>query len=438
MHFLPAAAVAGFFNGWGRGLMKISHTQPAQIPQNLEEIKNIINDSLLWMSSKNLSSFDPYDLQSTRIFIHFEQNSHRFTRFCLYPFYFLNLYAPRLLRIFFEKTKAATTSALFAHSCLLWYYYTRNSPCLDLALRELHWLDEHASKGYSGYCWGLPFDWYMGDMVIAPKGTPFSTIMIYMIDAFSLGYRITGDSKYRNIVESSSCFFLHDLRQEVIDHQTISLSYSPLDTFNVVNVNSYAAASLLKANGFRKNPDIDEFVSKLIHYVISKQNIDGSWNYWDPQKRENSMIDSLHQCYILQNLYRCSLYKDDPSIIESIRRGFTFFMENFYQDGRIYKYSKNSYKKMHPPELIDAAETIYTLTLLSPLLEVNNYLEKVVRFSLDNFKSENKPFFFSKMRRLQFLDIPYMRWGEAQMVHALITYYLIRNDALTVKEYLMR
>jgi hypothetical protein len=350
----------------------------------------------------------------------------------------LNIYSPILLKIFFKKTKAATTAALFAHSCLLWYDYTRNPKCLDLALRELHWLDEAASKGYSGYCWGLPFDWYMGDMIIAPKGTPFSTIMIYIIDAFSLGYRITGNSKFRNIVESSSCFFLRDLQQEVIDDQTISLSYSPLDTFNVINVNSYAAASLLKANVYLKNPDIDEFVPKLIHYVISKQNIDGSWNYWDPQKRESSMIDSLHQCYILQNLYRCSLYKDDPSIIESIRRGFTFFIENFYQDGRIYKFTKNSYKKMHPPELIDAAETIYTLTLLSPLFEVNNYLEKVVRFSLDYFKSENKPFFFSKMRRLQFLDIPYMRWGEAQMVHALITYYLIRDDALTVKEYLMR
>jgi hypothetical protein len=367
----------------------------------MKDLEKIIGDLATWMESENLQSYDPYDLESTKFVMTLSGIlPGKIVRAGLIPLKkFPSLYHP-----FVTRTKAATSSALYASTCFMMGWNEK-------AEKELGWLENHACKGYSGYCWGLPFDWRMGNSVVARQGTPYSTIIIYMTDAFLAGYEITGNQKYLSIAESTADFFMTDLKRTYEDQERICLSYSPLDNFQIINVNSYSAANLYTIFKLTHNDKYRMLADKLINYILAEQNNDGSWYYWSKNHLKNKSIDSLHQCYIMENLYRCYLINHDPEIIKSIERAFDHFVKNYYDAGKI---SKNPMDK-HYAELIDAAESI----ILFNLLKKRNHLEETLSTTIERFSMKGKPYFYSAISDNKKDKIPYIRWGQSQLLYAL-------------------
>lgn len=358
----------------------------------------------MWMESENLQSYDPYDLESTRLVMKLSGIiPGKIIRAGLNP---LKRF-PAIYHPFVAKKKAATSSALYASACLMMGWNEK-------AEKELGWLETHACKGYSGYCWGLPFDWRMGNSVIARQGTPFSTITIYMTDAFLAGYEKTGNRKYLSIAESTAEFFVNDLKRTYEDEDKICLSYSPLDNFQIINVNSYGAANLYSIFRFTNNNQYRTMAEKLINYILDEQNDDGSWNYWSKNHVDNKTVDSLHQCYIMENLFRCYLINKDQRISKSIEHSLIFFIEKYYNSGEI---SKNPGDK-HYGELIDAAEAI----ILFSLLKKRDFLEETLSKTIERFGIRDSPFFYSAISDDKKDKTPYTRWGQSQILFALSDY----------------
>jgi hypothetical protein len=315
------------------------------------------------------------------------------------------------------------------------YQINKNERLLKLIQENLSWLEENKSEGYSGACWGLPFNWYLPGSIIAGINTPCSTILIYMLDAFLLCHKLTGNGRYKDVAISIADFLVGDLNKDTIDEETICSSYTPLDNFHVINVNSYVAATLYTISNYRKDNSLIEYSDKLINYVLKEQNEDGSWYYWGAQDRTKDIVDSLHQCYIIENLYRCYLINRDKRIYDSIKKGLDYFTENIYSNGQIKKFTDEKYRD-YPLELIDHAEAIIMFTMLSNDYNTKEYAEKTLNYVFHKFKIKNKSYFYSYIVKSIPKGIPYIRWGESQILYALSFYYCVFIKRLNIKELL--
>lgn len=398
-------------------------------------IIQVVDGFLHWMSNTDLVGYDPYDIKSSKIGLWLENNNDSLNLLGRS----LNLserHFPRVSRIFVKKTKSSTAVSLFTSSCFLLYEIRKDKRLLKKAEKQLDWLEKNSSTGYSGFCWGLPFDWLLPGNILARKSTPCSTIMLYMVDAFMLGYELTKKEKYLKIANSAVNFFLNDLNKDIINNNMICLSYTPLDRFHVINVNAYVAATLYKIHKYDgKNKKLIDFANKLINYVLNEQNNDGSWYYWGVKERRNGGIDSLHQCYIIENLYRCYLFNKDRRILKSITKALTFYINNFFINGNIKKLPfLQTY--VHPDELIDHAEAIYMFAMLWGRFDTEQVLSETLKYTLKTFKIQDKPYFYSYILGDRKIDIPYMRWGQTQMLYSLVFYLMVINKVSTVEKIL--
>lgn len=416
----------------------IQHSMLKDIEKEYQNIRNLAE----WMKTNNLESYDLFDVQSSSLYMWLisktgHLNSSKYFLFAAEKF------IPRLSRMLLrvKKKKAATTSAVYASACFEMYKATKNPKWLYDGCGELDWLVENKSSGYSGACWGLPFDWAMGDNVIAKTGTPYSTIMIYMIDALLAGYRATINPIYRDCAVSTIDFFMKDLHQEIIDENTICSAYSPLDRLKVVNVNTYVAVSLYELYKYSNNKDSIVYADKLINYVMKNQNDDGSWPYFAKNSGVPNSEDSLHQCYIIENLFRCYLINKNGDILNAVTKGVLAFYDKFYDNGVITKFSPaNPSSKYYTLELMDAAETVAMCELLlrddvfehqsDIAIKLRRMRSEVFHKTEKTFKILGKPYYKSKLR-VSGVDIPYMRWGLSQWFYAMAVRYKRKHGEIT-------
>lgn len=400
-----------------------------------DKLIKIIEDLRAWLEDENLTSYDPFDIQSSKIWRYLNSSNSPPIRLIKKSLIICEKLFPKFIRIFSHKTKASTSVSLFASSCAMIYQINKNEKLLLNIQDNLNWLEENKSEGYSGCCWGLPFNWYLPDNIIANINTPCSTILIYMMDAFLLGHKLTGNDQYKEVAFSIANFLIKDLNKDIIDEKTICSSYTPLDNFHVINVNSYVAAILYAIFSYTKDKAIIDYSDKLINYVLKEQNDNGSWYYWGEKNRTKDVVDSLHQCYIMENLYRCYLINKDKRIFDSIQKGLEYFIKNLYNNGQIKKFTDPKYKN-YPLELIDHAEAIIMFTMLSNDFNTKKYAEKTVNYVLHKFKIKNKSYFYSYIIKSIPKDIPYIRWGESQILYALSFYYCVFIKGLSIEELL--
>lgn len=392
------------------------------------------NDIMGWIHKIKLKSYDPYDVISSPIYDFFEQNKPKSGILSKYSVYTVEKKFPKISRIICPKRKSTTSSSIYASSCYRMYDLTHDEKWKIRGEKELLWLINNKST-YPGSSWGLPFVWNMGNCVYAPVGTPYSTISIYMIDAFNDGFKHSYWNEYKpnyfDVLVKSHILFTDQLKILEESDDSLYLSYSPLDNLKVINVQSYAAVALYATRWCRelinsgKDPYL-EFSNKLTNTVIKEQSDDGSWNYWGKDDKRHS-VDSLHQCYIMQNLYRCYLMNKDDRILSAVNTGIEYYLKNYIEDEKIRKFPIGLEGWFAGYELIDIAEA----TRLFMLLDNKKYTDMCINSMISNFKIENKPYFISCLndnRRIGGIDdIPYLRWGQTQAALAMGE-YLCKKD----------
>jgi hypothetical protein len=329
------------------------------------------------------------------------------------------------------------TSAMYASSQFKMYNGTGNEVFLERGVEELEWLIDNRSKGYIDYCWGLPFGWVMGGEVFAPPGTPFPTVTYYATDALMRAYEITRFKKFLNAAMSTVEFLLRDMGIRSVDNgDSIYFSYSPIDRFNVVNVNAYCAAMIARVNSELNFVRYSDTVTRLLRYVMSEQREDGSWNYWGRFEKERpESIDSLHQCYILKMLFECYQHGfKSTELYLSISRGLAYFNSNFYHDGKIWKFNPRYGNIL---ELIDHAEALSMYAVLNGEYATEEQQTKTWEYISDNFYCNNlihhcgnflcSPFQYYSVLRDDVdstgrsgPNIPFFRWGGIQLLGAMV------------------
>jgi rhamnogalacturonyl hydrolase YesR len=281
------------------------------------------------------------------------------------------------------------------------------------------WLLEVKSNGYSGSCWGYNFPW-QNRYQLLPALTPTIVNTSFVCHGLLDAYELLGQTRYLETARSACDFIVHDLRVTHENGEELCLSYTPLDNSKVYNANLLGASLLARVYSFTGDEHLLGLARKMVNYVVRAQNRDGSW-YYGAMETQN-WIDIHHTGFVLESLYDCINATGDTRHLPALERGLDFFRQSFFLNGGRPKLWHN---RDYPVD-IHSVQAVVTLIKARPE-ESQELVEKLVRWMIDHFQDPSGYFYYQKTKYFT-NRIPYMRWSQAWVFHALTTYHAYLQD----------
>jgi hypothetical protein len=331
----------------------------------------------------------------------------------------LENFLPSIQKLYAKPHREVIGDAHFALSYLRLYELKKNGKFLTKATSLLETIKSTATPGYSGLCWGYTFGWQTYKGLWNP-GIPLITITPYAFWAFKEHYEITGIEKSKQIALSIAKFTLNDLNEIEMPNGMTCSSYSPVSKDIVINANTYRAAVLMEAYEMNGDEKYRAVAQRNIDFVLSYQGEKGEW-YYEAKPPKNNFIDNFHTCFVLRNLYQCYLVTKDERILESVKKGYKYYIENlFFKDGRPKHFSIAKYAKLRKYEMYDYAEGIKLGVLLKKDIPEAFLKSKELAIDLvENFQTK-QGFFLTRVTSFGTKHkIPYLRWPQAQLFYSL-------------------
>ena len=381
-----------------------------------------IGSFLRWLDGYGCDSYDPYDLWSTA--------AGRLARKTYYahkllgapmvaPIMAADALVPGIRRWVSPKRRYPIADAHVILGSLEWERQTGGKEERNRAVRMGGELLAQSIPGFSGHCWGFPFEWESSRGLIR-KGTPLITTTPYCFEAFLALGDATGEPAYYDVARSAAEFASRDLNETALEGDAAACSYTPLDRSRVVNASGYRAMMLLEASARFNRPAMREQAVRNIAFVLQSQREDGSWLY-EPESANNAFVDNMHTCFTLKNLLKANRHLQDDRVEQAIRKGYEYYLRHLLSgDGSPKPFAE--VRRFQPVRLdgYDVAEGIVLGVLMGDrypgALDVARRLFAVAdeRLWLDEgYFAAKIPFMGPRIR------IPYLRWPLAQMFHAM-------------------
>jgi len=296
-------------------------------------------------------------------------------------------------------------------------YLTKARQCAD-------WLESHKSPGYSGACWGYPFNWQ--SRIPIPRDTPSSVVSAVVGDGFWRLYQVTGEERYLRVCQDIANFFLAHLRRTFDTDDALCFSYTPLDDFQVHNANLFVAEFLTRVGKETRDAQLLETGVKAGKFALREQNPDGSLVYWGKAQEARyspggkGWIDHFHSGFEIRLLYGLWKNTGDGSFRQGYQAYYDFYRAKLYLEGGVPNYTPDSH---YPVDVHSCAEAILcNATLLPEQAEALPLLQKVFGWTIGNM--EHRPGEYSywlvqKRSKIVRVSIPFIRWGQSWMLRAV-------------------
>ena len=261
------------------------------------------------------------------------------------------------------------------------------------------------------YCWG--YDWpYVsrggGMRAFIPNciATCFSAhALLDMAEVF-------GDAEAQEMAHSAGRFLITRLNRSVDTPDYLCLSYTPLDRSKIYNASALAGALLARLAEL--DPEYRKIARRTMNYLVASQQPDGAW-YYGPA-RIHRWIDGFHTGYNLEALLNYQRYTGDTTFDDAIRLGYEYYISNFFRADGAPKYFHNS---VYPIDIHSCSQAILTFCDFTEQdKRARERALNVTRWTLEHMLGADGAFFF-QVHRFWTNDTPYMRWGQAWMLHAL-------------------
>jgi hypothetical protein len=335
-----------------------------------------------WLAASKGLSYDPYDVSGTRYGrwarrLYYDR--HPLGAFVTAPLILMEIICPQARGLFVKKDRYPTADAQLALGFLNLYEahqdptnerqskHDKNGQsalgCLHEAKSLAQGLLEQSVPGYSGLCWGYPFDWQNVNGLM-PKGTPHITATPYCYEVFGRLFDLTRENRYLEVARSIATFVFNDLNDTPTGDDAAASSYTPYDHGKVVNASAYRAFVLFDAARRFGREDYRSRASKNLRFILDTQQSDGSWLYAIDNPPE-SFIDNFHTCFVLKNLFKLNRYLQSDEVKQAIQRGYEFYQrELFDEDDNPRSYAVAPRVEIVRLEMYNMAEAIILGTLL--------------------------------------------------------------------------
>lgn len=395
---------------------------------NKEELifKNLllksINQFVNWLEKNGSTSYDQYDFWNTK-YGKFAKKIYYLNRifggFLVAPIFVLEIIFPSSRKLFVKRKRFPIADAHLILGFINLYNYTQNDTYLENAKEIGEELLKTSINGFSGYCWGYPFDW-MTNRGLWEKSTPLITTTPYCFEAYLALYDETGNKRYFEIALSIYNFAINDIHNNIINETEVASSYSPIDRSKVINASSYRAFLLVEGFNRFHNEETEVLANKLINFILKNQNKNGSWLY-AIENRQDAFIDNFHTCFVLKNLYKCNKVLKRKEVNNAIIKGYSFYKNNLLtSDFRPKPFAYSSRLNIVKEEIYDYAEGISLGILLQDLIPKSISISiKMSETLILNYQTRYG-YFITKVMVLGFNNkIPYLRWPQSQLFFAL-------------------
>lgn len=282
---------------------------------------------------------------------------------------------------------------------------------------------EMQNKDYSGACWGYNFDWQARRLFLFPAHTPTVVATSFCVTALLNAYEITKRQQYLDTALSAGNFVMNDLNRTEYKSGFL-FSYSPFNGNNTVfNASLLGAKVLSQLYTYNNKEEYKTTASLAIKAAVEAQNEDGSWVYG--MLPVQSWIDSFHTGY---NLDAIQTYQDktgDTQFQDSIEKGFTYYIENFFLDDGTPKYYHN---KTYPIDIHCPGQLFVNLSVNNKFQENKELADSVLNWVTENMQ-DKKGYFYYQLKEGMSSKISYMRWSNAFMFNAL-SYLLLEKNGI--------
>ena len=378
-----------------------------------------------WLSRVGYASYDPYDIWGTPYALKARALYYRknpFGLFAIAPILAIDILAPSLRSLFVRKDRFATADAQLLLAFLNLHQVTRDSDYLTKARSLAKDLLSYSIRGYSGHCWGYPFDW-QNPRGLWRKNTPYITCTPYCFEAFLGLYEVTGEDQHLEVARSIARFVHQDLKEVPTSSDAAAGSYSPHDESQVVNAGAYRAMVLFEAAARWSDSKYAESAHRNLNYILQAQQEDGSWLY--ATDGSGNFIDHFHTCFNLKNLWKLNRRLGDSSVCDSIQRGWHYYRSAlFSDDGLPMTYAKSPRTETVKLEMYNMAEAITLGALLGDdIPEALVMAEDLALRLARDYQLPDGHFVTRVYRGGLRHTFPFIRWPQAQLFYALTNLY---------------
>jgi hypothetical protein len=373
-----------------------------------------------WLERNGWRGYDPYDAKGTALFIQtYRLGQWSDTLRHVYEALLrLERRYPRLLRhlLFVKKQVNPKAMGLFGKAYLKLFHLTGESCYSHKAESCLEWLRQNRSVGYRNFCWGYPFDWQ--SRILIPRGTCSSVVSATVADAFWEHYLQTGASESLDVCLSVCEFFLSDLKIDRISNSEICFSYTPLDNFHVHNANLFVAEFLVRVGEETNNDELVDLGLQAMNYTLNEQNPDGSFCYSGAIDQQPCVVDHYHTGFVLRCLYNLFAATQNSDILDSLKLCYTHYIKRFFDASGAPRFTPD---RTHPIDIHSCSEAILCLTTLSPIFPDARVLAlQTARWTISNMQDGHGFFYHRMWHNRRVSKMPYIRWGQAWMLLALV------------------
>jgi hypothetical protein len=283
----------------------------------------------------SLLTYDPYDIWKTDIGVKVKKLYYTNKYVGLVPagaITLYDLYINNSKRKGYYKQEYPITRAQAAIALLNLYEKEKNIEYMTYAKKHIDWLLQNVSKGYSGYCWGMNFDWVYTATETYDKNTPFSTHTPYPLEALVQYYNITKDETIINAIKSVFLFLEKDIKIMRESEKMLILSYGAEKDRIVTNANSYSMYMYALLLPFlpEQKEYIENKIEKIYNFILSVQQDNGSWLY--APYDDDTFIDCFHSAIVVKNIIKTGklTYLKDVNTITT--RGYTYIIKSFMNE----------------------------------------------------------------------------------------------------------
>jgi len=396
----------------------------------IQSLEKSISRFVSWLEKHGYASYDPYDIWGIPYSLWARKLYYRKSLLGLpfiAPILFIDTFIPGLRRFLVKKERFATADAQIILAFINLYKYYDNVQFLEKARALGEELLSYSIPGYSGYCWGYPFDWQNSE-ALWRKNTPYITATPYCFEAYLALYDCTKDNRYLEIARSIARFVADDLNETPTGPDAAAGSYSPIDNGKVINASAYRAMVLIEA-AVRFNNDIyREKGLRNVKFILQFQNSDGSWPYEIVESRK-TFIDHFHTCFVLKNLAKLNRHLVEERIDLAIKKGFAYYTDSLFNSNCTPKtFAIKPRFQIVTNDLYNYAEAI---TLCSLLKEKQPQAESLVRNLVSKLITDYQlpcGHFVTKVYQGGIkTNFPFLRWSQSQAFYALTNIMTCHN-----------
>lgn len=314
-----------------------------------------------------------------------------------------------------KKGYNAKGLALFLSGYCKWYQADKQ----DWIKEKIEFLSNKLlqlqSQGWSGACWGYNFDW-QARAFYQPKGTPSVVVTSFVGNALLDAYEITQNEKLLETVVTIKDFVIKDLHQTIDADGDICFSYSPLDKTQVFNASLLGSRILARIYAYTKDETLRNLARKSILYCVKNQQENGAWAYGTLPYHQ--WIDNFHTGFNLEAISDYQKFTNSNDFDDCLKKGLAYYLNTFFLESGMPKYYSNN---TYPIDIHCSAQLPITLSAMGVLDEHKDLVKRVLTWTIENMQSSEGYFYYQKGKN-RTKKIPYIRWAQAWMFRALLTY----------------